>query len=1084
MSKFTKILNLQEPRSHQPFKNVLIFLFICLIFGSFSTRAANHYIRAGSTGDGSNWSQALGQLPEILIRGDTYYIADGTYPGYTFDDPESGDLYITIKKATLDDHGTDVGWQDSYGDGQAIFVSDVSPVLLFTSSSWIIDGQVGGGPGAWQTGHGFKITSSNNANSHILVSLGQPWEDNQPDNITISHTAFEYATNCFGSVNYGIYAMLSNDRVGEGNGPQLITLSHCYFHHVQKPIKTQHCRYWTIEYSCFYHNWANPVGSNQGEGWEDFGSDYITIRNSIFRDITGTGNIALKKNFCDNNEGWEIYGNVFYVSAGNPFNVSTGEGVIVDTVNCSTSSYTKNIKIFNNSFVNIQCNYAGAGIVFHEDAGGNEAYNNLWYSCAKPAQFVGVINNYNTLIHTEYAWNSVPGSDDVYISDDIDPFENWQEHNFQLKEGFIDRVGPGKHLSSSYNRDLFGTIRGTDGLWDRGAIEYVSSKTTDQSPTASITSPAQGEVFTYENRVITFDGSGSYDYDGTVVQWTWTDSLGNTIPDGAIVTASLSSGTHTITLTVTDNSGLTDTDTVTITVLNSQEASQASESSLSAQWKLVENSGRVAMDSSGNDYHGTCIGSPIWTGDQGLELSGTQYVEVADDNAFELTGPKTLCAWIKITAYTSWAKVLIKPHTAFESPWEMYAIDLGLNGNTPRFQVSNGIAGGLTAVAANSNTTLNLNQWYHLVGTYDGSQIALYLNGILVATAPVNFAIGTNTMPLCLGGRLGNNTLNGNLSDVRIYSGVLSAAQIQTLYTQGRALNPQTNLTGLWRLNDYGRMTTADASGNGYTATLIENPEWGRSWADEDYLFFTNRNQALQIPSGGLTPQAGTVAFWAAPSSEIGARYLLGHNYNGANRIALLTVNKKLAVSMGDTSLIQQDIAELPYGQMVHLALTWNNGQYTVYVDGEQRAAGTYSGLNQLRSTFDIGNYGDPALRIVGFLGLIDEVRTYNRALAADEVRNLYQTYHVKENRQLAFQVQATDGNGTPVVYNASNLPEGAHFDKKTQTFIWRPWYKQAGEYNILFDADGHPSETVTVTVQEVDLQDWYQVLLQSAGLL
>jgi hypothetical protein len=56
-----------------------------------------------------------------LTRGDTYYIADGSYVTYIFDDVASGSLVITIKKATVADHGTETGWLDTYGDGQAVF---------------------------------------------------------------------------------------------------------------------------------------------------------------------------------------------------------------------------------------------------------------------------------------------------------------------------------------------------------------------------------------------------------------------------------------------------------------------------------------------------------------------------------------------------------------------------------------------------------------------------------------------------------------------------------------------------------------------------------------------------------------------------------------------------------------------------------------------------------------------------------------------------------------------------------------------------------------------------------------------------
>ena len=65
---------------------------------------------------------------------------------------------------------------------------------------------------------------------------------------------------------------------------------------------------------------------------------------------------------------------------------------------------------------------------------------------------------------------------------------------------------------------------------------------------------------------VTLDGSNSSDIDSAIVSWIWTDDLGDIIPDGEVVLASLSLGVHTITLTVTDDDDLTDTNTVTIVV--------------------------------------------------------------------------------------------------------------------------------------------------------------------------------------------------------------------------------------------------------------------------------------------------------------------------------------------------------------------------------------------------------------------------------------------------------------------------------------------------------------------------------------
>jgi hypothetical protein len=95
------------------------------------------------TGSGADWNNVKG-WSSTPARGEVWFLQSGLYPGKTFNTPASGAAVIEVRKATASQHSTDVGWLSSMGDGQASF----SASLEFESSSWVLDGVTGGGPGA------------------------------------------------------------------------------------------------------------------------------------------------------------------------------------------------------------------------------------------------------------------------------------------------------------------------------------------------------------------------------------------------------------------------------------------------------------------------------------------------------------------------------------------------------------------------------------------------------------------------------------------------------------------------------------------------------------------------------------------------------------------------------------------------------------------------------------------------------------------------------------------------------------------------------------------------------------------------
>ena len=83
---------------------------------------------------------------------------------------------------------------------------------------------------------------------------------------------------------------------------------------------------------------------------------------------------------------------------------------------------------------------------------------------------------------------------------------------------------------------------------------------------------------------------------------------------------------------------------------------------------------------------------------------------------------------------------------------------------------------------------LSANIWNHLVGTYDGTTLRIYVDGVLAGSTVAVGTIDATTLDSLIGvhNSLATNFFNGLLDDVRIYNRALSNDEIKQLYNMGR----------------------------------------------------------------------------------------------------------------------------------------------------------------------------------------------------------------------------------------------------------------------------------------------------------
>jgi hypothetical protein len=104
--------------------------------------------------------------------------------------------------------------------------------------------------------------------------------------------------------------------------------------------------------------------------------------------------------------------------------------------------------------------------------------------------------------------------------------------------------------------------------------------------------------------------------------------------------------------------------------------------------------------------------------------------------------------------------------------------------NTFRFRIT---AGGSDVNVADISTHL-LNTWYNVVGSYDGSNMKIYVNGVLKNTVAQTGTLATNAVTAKIGTFQGTNyNLTGRVSNISIYNRALTATEVQQNFNATRS---------------------------------------------------------------------------------------------------------------------------------------------------------------------------------------------------------------------------------------------------------------------------------------------------------
>lgn len=440
-------------------------------------------VREGATGaTGLDWDNAFTTLAAALaicFRGDTIYVAAGHYSGgATANTIAVGSSLITIKKATVEDHGIPLGWVDSYASGQALFDAPI----WFKSNYWVFDGV---SRTDWRGTYGFKVRNNNGSTAVPLdndacIRIG---DATLVSGGNVSHVSLKYVEAEGAGDRTGTYSDNSLAITNTTGSPTDNLIQYCRIHKAGTVcLNARGTTGLIVEYCLIENNQSTGSHTTDHHGEliavKEVTSN-ITIRFCRLVNAEGTGYFGSPSGgegytYTD----WRIYGNTIYYNAATAqahqggaqlmqlFNYTQFAGVLVFAHNTIVRTDVPDDELDNGSGsawpnINVVGDDCTVNLVIIK--------NNLFYgttSAMTDSPPAGVTGTYNWDFNAFYDATHAGDASAHKITGSGDPFIDAENEDFRLT---VD-IGEGDDLSEYIsNVDAAGRLRTN---WTPGAFEY------------------------------------------------------------------------------------------------------------------------------------------------------------------------------------------------------------------------------------------------------------------------------------------------------------------------------------------------------------------------------------------------------------------------------------------------------------------------------------------------------------------------------------------------------------------------------------------------------------------------------------
>ncbi len=413
-----------------------------------------------------------------------------------------------------------------------------------------------------------------------------------------------------------------------------------------------------------------------------------------------------------------------------------------------------------------------------------------------------------------------------------------------------------------------------------------------------------------------------------------------------------------------------------------------------AEWNFEEGYGSSVSDNSGNNLVGTLQTGAAWTNGKigkGMNLNGTSaYVSVTDNNLLDITGDITLEQWVYPINNGLYQPIISKNSTG------EYEIAADFRAGANDFDLATRWAG--TSTNFTDFFSGYTDQWVHITVTVSGTTVKAYRNGIYIGSAAG--AVRTASInDVNMGRRPGASFWwNGKIDQVKIFNYERSAAQVAWDYNNGKPV-------GWWKMDECQGSTLHDSSGKGLSASLTVGvggtsntigtcTTASTAWyagstgkynssidldGTDDYatISYNPILYSNEISSAAwIYPRVNQTGNIVAANGNTGWRYRI----NSGGTISFLDRGATNNITTTDT---------LTFNQWSHITVVGSSSGLKIYINGRlsKSNAVAYGAGDPASGSVLLG-----ALSSVSelFAGALDDIRIYNYALTAAQIKTIY----------------------------------------------------------------------------------------------